>query len=92
MLTRNRLTLLHAVQRKYLLGAIIDEEIQAAAEERIDGLPDSAFAGERVRSFIAISSWFWYCYPCLQPQDGANRSATSNEGGRSHKNGDAQPA
>lgn len=56
-------------QRKYLRGAVIDAELRAASEERIDGLPDSAFAGERVRSFVAVSSWFWYCYPGMQRDD-----------------------
>lgn len=32
-------------------------------------MPDAAFVGERVRSFVAVSSWFWYCYPCAQPED-----------------------
>jgi hypothetical protein len=52
--------------RKYLRGAIMDAELRKASEKRLDMLPDSAFVGERVRSFIAVSSWFWYCYPCAQ--------------------------
>jgi hypothetical protein len=50
----------------------MDAELRASTEERIDGLPDAAFAGERVHSFIAVSSWFWYCYPCAQPGDDSN--------------------
>jgi hypothetical protein len=66
---RDRQMALQRAQRKYLRGAVIDAEVRASTEERIDGLPDSAFAGERVRSFVAVSSWFWYCYPCVQPND-----------------------
>jgi hypothetical protein len=22
-----------------------------------------------VRSFVAVSSWFWSCFPCVQPND-----------------------
>jgi hypothetical protein len=29
---------------------------------------------ERVRSFIAVSSWFWYRYPCVQPNDESDDS------------------
>jgi hypothetical protein len=60
--------------RKYLRGPVVDVELRAATEERIDGLPDSAFAGERVRSFVAVSSWFWYCYPGAQPEDDSEDS------------------
>jgi hypothetical protein len=74
MATRNRRTALQGAQRKYLRGPVIDAELRAAAEQRLDGLPDSAFAGERVRSFVAVSSWFWYCYPCVQPNDESDDS------------------
>jgi hypothetical protein len=66
---RDRQEALHQTQRKYLRGAVLDTELRAAGESKIDGLPESAFVGERVRSFIAVSSWFWYCYPCSQPRD-----------------------
>jgi hypothetical protein len=69
MASRKRQTNIQRAQRKYLRGPAIDAEVRAAIEERINGLPDSAFAGERVRSFVAVSSWFWYCYPCVQPQN-----------------------
>ena len=55
--------------RKYLRGAIVDAELLKASERRLDGLPDSAYVGDRVRSFVAVSSWFWYCYPCAQAED-----------------------
>jgi hypothetical protein len=71
---RDRQMARQRTQRKYLRGAIIDSEIRAAAERRLDGLPDCAFVGERVRSFIAVSSWFWYCYPCAQPGDDSDES------------------
>jgi hypothetical protein len=66
---RGRSTTLQRAQQKYLRGAVLDTELRAAGESKIDGLPESAFVGERVRSFIAVSSWFWYCYPCSQPRD-----------------------
>jgi len=72
MASRNRQTTPRRAQRKYLRGPVIDAELRADAEQRIDGLPDAAFMGERVRSFVAVSSWFWYCYPCAQ--DGTNDS------------------
>jgi hypothetical protein len=74
MATRNRQTDIHRVQRKFLRGPVIDAELRAATEQRIDGLPDSAFAGEHVRSFVAVSSWFWYCYPCAQAKDDSDQS------------------
>jgi hypothetical protein len=74
MTARDRQMALRRAQRKYLRGAIIDTENRAATEQRMDGLPDSAFAGERVRSFVAVSSWFWYCYRCAQPGDDSNES------------------
>jgi hypothetical protein len=74
MASRNRRTTLQDAQRKYLRGPVVDAERRAATEQRIDGLPDSAFAGERVRSFVAVSSWFWYCYPCVQPEDDSEDS------------------
>jgi len=64
---------LQGVQRKYLRGPIIDAELQASREERLDALPDSAFIGDRVRSFVAVSSWFWQCYPCVQPNESGER-------------------
>jgi hypothetical protein len=67
MATRNHRTAVHGPERKYLRGPVIDAELRAATEQKLDGLPDSASAGERVRRFIAVSSWFWYCYPCAQP-------------------------
>jgi hypothetical protein len=69
---RDRQTARQRAQRKYLRGAVIDAEVRVAGEQKLDGLPESAFAGERVRSFIAVSSWFWYCYPCAQPEDGSS--------------------
>lgn len=74
MATRNRQWNIQRTQRKYLRGPVIDSEVRAASEERIGGLPDAAFAGERVRSFVAVSSWFWYCYPCAQPQGDTDES------------------
>ena len=70
--SRNEQTRVKRTQRKYLHGPVIDAELRAATEQRIDWLPDSAFVGERVLSFVAVSSWFWYCYPCAQPNDGAD--------------------
>lgn len=61
---------LHGAERKCLRGPRVDTEVQAADEAKIDGLLESAFAGERVRRFVAVSSWFWYCFPCVQPNDG----------------------
>lgn len=69
-------------QRKYLHGAVVDAELRAATTERIDGLPDSAFEGERVRSFVAVSSWFWYCYPCPKPEDNSADSRAEVKEGR----------
>ena len=89
MTARDRQMALQRTQRKYLRGAIIDSEIRAAAERRLDGLPDSAFVGERVRSFVAVSSWFWYCYPCAQPGDDSNESQARYKkfkGGTNHGN------
>lgn len=69
---------LHRAQRKYLRGPIVDAEVRASGEQRIDGLPESAFAGERVRSFIAVSSWFWRCYPCAQPEEAGEPDTPSH--------------
>jgi hypothetical protein len=74
MAARKSQTNIQGAQRKYLRGPVMDAELRAATEQRIDGLPDSAFSGERVRSFVAVSSWFWYCYPCVQPQDDSDDS------------------
>jgi hypothetical protein len=70
---------LQRAQRKYLRGAVIDAEVRAAGESKIDGLPDSAFVGERVRSFVAVSSWFWHCYPCVQPEDDSAPDSPSEQ-------------
>jgi len=51
-----------------LRGPVIDAGVRASTEQRIDGLPYSALAGERVRSFVAVSSWFWHCYPCAHQE------------------------
>jgi len=60
---------LYFMERKCLRGPIVDAEVRAADEAKIDGLLESAVAGERVRSFVAVSSWFWSCFPCVQPND-----------------------
>jgi len=90
MASRNRQTTLRAA-RKYLRGAIVDEDSRASARQRIEGLPDSYFAGERVRSFVAVSSWFWYCYPCARPEETTILPGTGSRQ-QTHKNGHAEPA
>jgi hypothetical protein len=60
---------LQRAQRKYLRGPIVEAEVRGGAKQQLDQLPEAAFVGERVRSFIAVSSWFWYCYPCSQSED-----------------------
>jgi hypothetical protein len=53
-------------QRKFLRGAITDAVFRGGDGEKFeDVFPPDAFVGERVTSFLAASSWFWYCYPCF---------------------------
>jgi hypothetical protein len=65
-------------QRKYLRGPIADADVRPSGEQKLDGLPDCAFVGERVRTFVAVSSWFWYCYPCGQPNHGGESDSREN--------------
>jgi hypothetical protein len=74
MTARDRQMALQRTQRKYLRGPIAAAEVRPADERKLDALPDCAFAGERVHSFVAVSSWFWHCYPCVQSNDGNDDS------------------
>jgi hypothetical protein len=76
---RDRQEALHRMQRKYFRGVVLDTELGVADESKIDGLPDSAFVGERVRSFVAVSSWFWYCYPCGEPNQGGESDSREDK-------------
>ena len=55
---RDRQMALQRAQRKYLRGPIAAAEVRPADERKLDGLPDCAFVGEHVRSFVAVSSCF----------------------------------
>jgi hypothetical protein len=66
-------------QRKFLSGRVADAQVRPSGEQKLDGLPDCAFVGERVRSFVAVSSWFWYCYPCVQPNDDSEPESRRDE-------------
>jgi hypothetical protein len=51
--------------QEFLLGPIADAGMRGDAGTRENiALPAAAFAGERVRSYVAASSWFWQCYTC----------------------------
>lgn len=79
MASRKRQTTFRPAQRKYLRGPVIDAGLRAATERRIEGLPESAFAGERMRSFIAVSSWFWHCYTCAHPEEASEPDSPSHQ-------------
>lgn len=50
---------------EFLRGPIADAGMRGDAGMRQNiALPAVAFAGERVRSYVAASSWFWQCYTC----------------------------
>lgn len=71
MKTRDSDTSSECTQRKFLRGAITDAELRGGEGERFeDAFPPDAFVGERVTSFVAASSWFWYCYPCSPQKTG----------------------
>ena len=57
-----------SAQRNFLRGPITNPRLRRARGDKLtDVFPPEAYVGERVRSFLAASSWFWYCYTCFQP-------------------------
>ena len=70
-MARARQTKPASAQQKFLRGAITDASFSSGPEgkELADAFPADAFEGERVRTFLAASSWFWYCYTCFQQNE-----------------------
>jgi hypothetical protein len=68
---RARQTKPASAKQKFLLGAITDACFGGPdAKELADAFPADAFEGGRARTFLAASSWFWYCYTCFQQNEG----------------------
>jgi hypothetical protein len=69
---RARQTKPASAQQKFLRGAITDASFSSGRNARglADAFPADAFEGERVRTFLAASSWLWYCYTCFQQSEG----------------------
>jgi hypothetical protein len=58
-------------QRNFLRGPITDvSHCGREGKDLADSFPPGAFQGERIRSFLAASSWFWYCYTCFDRNEG----------------------
>lgn len=65
-----------SAQRKFLRGAITATCFCGPkAKELADEFPAQVFLDERVRTFLAASSWFWYCYTCFQQNEGDKSGA-----------------
>ena len=60
-----------SAQRKFLRGEIADVCLYGPEGNNFtDAFPPEVLRGERVRTFLAASSWFWYCYTCFQNDGG----------------------
>jgi hypothetical protein len=79
---RARQTTPASAQQKFLRGAVTDASFSSGrnARELADAFPADAFEGGSVRTFLAASSWFWYCYTCFQQSEGGETGGPFRRG------------